>query len=139
MIKIFISYSWDDSSHEEWVKKFADDLEKYKEFHIILDQYDLDNTVDKNLFMEKAVFESDIILVICTKEYSIKANSRSGGVGIETFLSTSKHWDEMLKSGKSNIIAILKDEREISIPNYLKGKFDISFNPCFANGTIWSI
>ncbi len=127
MIKIFISYSWDNTIHEEWVKKFADDLEGYKEFHIILDQYDLDNTVDKNLFMEKAVFESNIILIICTKNYALKANSRLGGVGIETYLSTSKHWDEILTMGKSNIIAILKDEREVSIPNYLKGKFDISF------------
>jgi len=126
--KIFISYSWDGEEHQQWVKKLADDLEAYEEFHIVLDQYDLDATTDKNLFMEKAVFETDVILVICTETYAKKADSRKGGVGIETFLTTIKHWEESEQNGKSNIIAITRGDRTKSIPRYLKGKFAISFN-----------
>ena len=67
MYKIFISYSWDDETHKDWVKKLADDLECYEEFHVILDSYDLNSTIDKNHFMEKGIFESQLILIICTK------------------------------------------------------------------------
>jgi hypothetical protein len=130
-LKIFISYSWDNEKHISWVKQFSDDIESYEEFHVILDQYDLDHTTDKNYFMEKGLFDSDIILIIATQDYANKANNRKAGVGIETFLTTSRYWDEMTKYGKSNIIAVLKDERECSIPNYLKGKFDIDFRDGF--------
>ena len=53
MLKVFISYSWDGNIHQDWVKKLADDLEVYEEFHIVFDQYDLDTQLDKNYFMEK--------------------------------------------------------------------------------------
>lgn len=127
MNKIFISYSWDSDEHQQWVKKLADDLETYEEFHIVLDQYDLDSTKDKNLFMEEAVFDTDIIIIICTKKYADKANSRQGGVGIETFLTTTRHWEESENVGSSNIIAIAREDRNLSIPRYLKGKFSVNF------------
>lgn len=124
MYKIFISYNWE---NQEWVKKLADDLEAYSEFHIILDQYDLNHNIDKNHFMEKGIFESDLILVVCTKEYAYKANNRLGGVGIETFMNTIRHWEEMENKQTSNIFAIMREDRYISTPNYLKGKISISF------------
>jgi len=128
MKKIFISYSWDGEEHQQWVKQLADELEAYEEFHIVLDQYDLDATTDKNYFMEKAVFDSDIILVICTENYAKKADARHGGVGIETFMTTIKHWEESEQHGESNIIAVARGKRELSIPKYLKGKFAINFS-----------
>ncbi len=127
MYKIFISYSWDNETHKDWVKKLADDLECYKEFHVILDEYDLNSTIDKNYFMEKGIFESQLILIICTKEYAYKANNRLSGVGIETFMTTIKHWEEMVENKESNIFAIVRENRTLSIPNYLKGKISISF------------
>ena len=127
MYKIFISYSWDSRTHKEWVKKLADDLEEYQEFHIILDEYDLNNQIDKNYFMEKGIFESNLVLVICTEEYALKANNRDGGVGIETFMNTIKHWEEMAEKKESNIFTIVRERRNSSIPNYLKGKISISF------------
>ena len=104
MYKIFISYSWDDETHKDWVKKLADDLECYEEFHVILDSYDLNSTIDKNHFMEKGIFESQLILIICTKEYAYKANNRLGGVGIETFMTTIIHWEAMTTNRESNIL-----------------------------------
>ncbi len=122
---IFISYSWDNEEHKCWVKKLADKLEEIYEINISFDQYDLDSFGDKNLFMEKSVFETDLILVVITEEYTGKANNRSNGVGIETSMITSRHWDEYLSSGKSNIIPILRSGS--SPPNYLKNKFYIDF------------
>ena len=124
-MKIFISYSSGNEEHTIWVGKLADDLEIYPDFHIILDQYDLDNLIDKNRFMESSVDESDFIIVIATKEYKRKADSRLGGVGIETQLNIQRHYEETAKYGTSNIIVVLR-EKEMT-PIYLKSKIFIDF------------
>lgn len=122
---IFISYSWDSEEHKDWAKKLADSLDEYFEIHVIFDQYDLDSFSDKNLFMEKGVFGNDIILVIITSEYVEKANNRTGGVGIETKMSISRHWEESLNGNNSNIIPILREGN--TTPHYLKEKFYVDF------------
>ncbi|MGO3455781.1 MAG: TIR domain-containing protein [Marinomonadaceae bacterium] len=123
--KIFVSYSWDGEKHQQWTKQLADRLEEISELTVTFDQYDLDSFSDKNYFMEKAIFETDLILVVITGNYNSKANARLGGVGIETSMAVSRHWEEALGSGKSNIIPVLR-EGEI-VPNYLKNKFYIDF------------
>jgi len=122
---IFISYSWDSETHKNWTKMLADKLEEFFEIHVTLDQYDLDSFSDKNHFMEKGVFENDIVLVVITRNYVEKANSRVGGVGIETKMSSARHWEESLKEGSSKIIPILREK--YNLPNYLKEKFYINF------------
>jgi hypothetical protein len=123
--RIFISYSWDSESHKEWALKLSNQLEEYFELHITFDQYDLDSFEDKNHFMEKGVFDNDIIITLVTPQYVEKANTRVGGVGIETKMSSARHWEESSEGGKSNIIPILCDGTEL--PNYLKEKFYIDF------------
>ncbi|WJG25224.1 TIR domain-containing protein [Vibrio furnissii] len=122
---IFISYSWDNAEHKQWSKYLADRLEEISELTVSFDQYDLDSLSDKNHFMEKSVFETDLILAVITDNYKTKANDRVGGVGIETSMVTSRHWEESLSLGKSNIIPILREGD--SVPNYLKNKFYIDF------------
>lgn len=124
---IFISYSWDSSEHKEWVLNLADELSQYEEIHVTLDQYDLDVSVDKNYFMEKGAFDSDIILIIVTPEYSEKSNSRSGGVGIESTLLSSRYWEEMLGNEKTTIITILRSGEYSSSPRYLRHHFSLDF------------
>ena len=46
--------------------------------------------MDKTVFMEKAVAESDFVLVICTPTYAKKANERRGGVGYESMIITGE-------------------------------------------------
>lgn len=125
MKKIFISYSWDNEAHKQWTLNLANQLEEYSELHITLDQYDLDSFSDKNHFMESGVFDNDYIILIVTPEYVHKSNSRSGGVGIETKLASSRHWEESLTLGVSKIIPILRSGTEL--PNYIKEKFYIDF------------
>ena len=54
--------------------------------HVIIDIWDLQDGQDKNKFMEQMVANPEVkkVLLICTKEYSEKANARKGGVGIES-------------------------------------------------------
>lgn len=124
-IKVFISYSWDSEEHRLWVKKLADEIESDNLFHVIWDGYDLDSFIDKNLYMEKAVAESDCIINVCTLKYKDKANDRLGGVGIETYLSVNEHWENLQRNKKTKSLVVLK-EREAT-PTYLKGHFHVDF------------
>ncbi|HBR0169528.1 toll/interleukin-1 receptor domain-containing protein [Klebsiella pneumoniae] len=127
MKKIFVSYSWDGEEHQEWVRKLADSLEEDHAYHVVWDGYDLDSLSDKNFFMEKAVRDTDFILVVATEKYKEKADNRNGGVGIETYLASALHWERMTgKDKKTNIIVINREPD--STPDYLKGHFYIDFN-----------
>lgn len=128
MINIFISYSYDNDDHEKWVNKLADDLEKYKEFHVIYDKYDLTSFNDKNYFMESGIYDSDITLIIATKKYSDKANLREDGVGIETYMATARHWEDFAKKKESSTLIIIRNNPEKHVPQYMKGKIYINFN-----------
>ncbi len=124
--RIFISYSWDSDQHIKWVEKLANAIEVHEDVHVLWDGYDLDSCVDKNLFMEKSVTESDFTIIISTDKYCQKANNRCGGVGIETYLNTARHWEEMLNNKKTNSVVVLRDKN--STPNYLKGHLYIDFS-----------
>ena len=125
-IKVFLSYSWDSEEHHKWVEKFADSLEELEELNVIWDGYDLDSLVDKNEYMQLGVFESDYIMVVATLQYKEKADLRKGGVGIETYMSSAAHWEELQKTKKTKVIIALR-ERD-AIPNYLKGQLYIDFS-----------
>jgi len=124
-MKVFISYSYDGAEHSEWVGKLADDLERYQDFHVVIDQYDLDVYKDKNLFMEDSVMNADAVLIIATDEYKKKADERTRGVGIETQLASQRHYVEMGHNGSSDFIVIQREKD--SIPNYLSSKIYIDF------------
>lgn len=127
--KVFISYSYDDDDHKKWVLNLANKLEKYRDFHITLDQYDLSPFDEKNLFMEKAISESDIIIVVATENYVQKANKRKGGVGTETSMAAARHFSEIDKNGRSNIIAITKSNKYTVLPTYLNNvKIRLNFD-----------
>lgn len=123
--KVFISYSWDSEDHREWVAKLAEELEKNPELHVFWDGYDLDSFIDKNLYMEESVANADYTIVIATKNYFKKANNREGGVGIETYLNSAKHWETLLATKRTNSLIVLKEKS--STPIYLKGHFHLDF------------
>ena len=124
-IKVFITYSWDSAEHNAWVKKLADTLEEIEEIHVTWDGYDLDSLVDKNYFMEAGIYDADFVLVVTTAKYKVKADERTGGVGLETFLTSAIHWDGLLRDKKSKLI-ILQREKD-STPRYLNGHFHLDF------------
>lgn len=124
-MRIFISYSWDSSLHQAWVKKLADTLEEIEEISVTWDGYDLDSLVDKNHFMEAGIHEADYVLVVTTEKYKAKADDRNNGVGLETFLASAVHWDGMLRDKRSKLIMLQREPR--SAPRYLEGHFYLDF------------
>lgn len=123
--KIFISYSWDDKEHKEWVDRFAKDLDEYKELNVNFDGFELTPFKDMNEFMENGIFNSNLIILICTKEYKRKADNREGGVGKEIYMGSARHWDEMLKNKESNFLCVLREKD--TAPNFMMGKFHARF------------
>lgn len=119
--KVFISYSWDGTEHQEWVLKLAQDLISKYGVDVILDQFDLNAGNDMTYFMETAISEADKVLVILTPNYKIKAENREKGVGYETSIISK----EILSSPISKIkfIPILRiGDQTTSSPIHLSSK-----------------
>lgn len=118
--KVFISYSWEDKEHNEWVYKLSETLEN--DGIVVEIDKNLKNGEDINKFIN-SIKDVDIILVILTPIYTEKANNLKGGVGRETQILT------YIDTNK--IIPILKDGTEWGIKNvpaYLLGKKGINMN-----------
>lgn len=103
--KVFISYSWETREHRQWVLDLATRLTE-DGIEVILDRWHLHPGGDLPHFMESSVRESDYVLVICTPEYSKKADARKGGVGWEAMIITSELAAQILKH---KFIPILRD------------------------------
>lgn len=88
-IKVFISYSWDDDEHKNWVLGLGQKLTE-RGFHVILDQFDLFTGKNMTHFMERSIDESDKALLILTPVYKDKADNRKSGVGYEYSMITQE-------------------------------------------------
>lgn len=71
--KLFISYSWTDQQHAQWVLDLATNL-RQSGVDVILDKWDLKEGHDAFKFMEKMVSDPEVnkVLMICNKSYSEK-------------------------------------------------------------------
>jgi len=116
----FISYSWDSEDHKKWVREFAVKLTE-NGIQVFLDQWDVSLGEDVTQWMEKSIEASDFVLMICTPEYAIKANSRRGGVGYESTIITGDLYEKTGRKGK--YVPVLKGDRKTSRPTYLGPRF----------------
>jgi hypothetical protein len=126
--KVFISYSWDDDDHREWVRKFAIRLRE-DGIETILDRWHAVPGEQIPEFMERAVRESDFVLCICTPKYKDKSDQRGGGVGYEGDVMTG---EVFINRNQRKFIPILcKGEWKHSAPSWLGGKYfiDLSSDP----------
>ena len=89
MKRVFISYSWDNDEHKKWVLDLANKLAD-NGVYVILDRYDLKAGKTMTQFMEKAVNNSEKVLMIMTPNYKVKADNRTGGVGYEYSMITQE-------------------------------------------------
>ena len=121
--RVFISYSWDSDAHHAWVRQFAEELERH-DIPVLIDQKDLRPGADTTLFMEKAIAESKVTLLVCTANYTRKANAREpGGVGFETIIS-SHEYSVRTPEERSRFIPVVRDNdlpKGRKLPNYLGG------------------
>ena len=127
-LSTFISYSYDDEAHKEWVKRLATRL-RADEIDARLDQWDVMPGDHIPQYMEKAITDNDFILIICTPQYKIKSDNRKGGTGYESNIMTAEILE---KNNHRKFIPILREgNRTKSIPNSLQGKryVDLSGSP----------
>lgn len=125
MIKAFISYSWDNGDHKNWVRELATRLMS-DGIDVTLDQWHLVPGDRLPEFMERAVRESDYVLIVCTHKYKERSNNRQGGVGYEGDIITA---EVMLTCNQRKFIPILRQQSWIdSAPNWLAGKYYIDFS-----------
>ncbi len=123
-ITVFISYSWDDENHKQWVHDFALRLRRGG-LQVILDQWNLQPGDQLPLFMEWAVRESDFVLCVCSPPYKQKSDSRSGGVGAEGYIMTAEFFRN---PSQGKFIPILRAGNwEQSAPTWLSGLVYVDF------------
>lgn len=85
---VFISYSYDDHNHEQWVKHFADTLKAHG-VKTIFDK-DLPYGADIPTFMVNGIQKSDVVLIIGTPNYLKKVQqSETTGAKFEDVVITN--------------------------------------------------
>lgn len=119
--RIFISYSWESEEHKNLVKSLGEKLES-DGLEVTIDQWDVKPGDELALYMEKAIEESDYVLIICSEGYKRKADNREGGSGYEARIITA------------NILA--NQHIKKFIPIYVGGKWD-KVAPEFIKGNMY--
>ena len=127
--KIFISYSWTNPAHEDWVIILAERLVS-DGVDVVIDKWDLKEGQDKFNFMETMVKSSDIqkVLMILDKEYSEKAEQRTGGVGTETQIISPKIYGNVSQEKFIPIVSEKDDNGDAYVPTFLEGRIYIDLS-----------
>jgi len=123
--KCFISYSWDNDAHKDWVRFLAENLQA-NGVQVLLDQWDIHAGTDLTQYMETSVRISDYVLLICTPTFAQKADAGKGGVGYEKMIVTGEIFQGI--SSPKKFVPLLKEgDSRHSLPSYLKSKSFIDF------------
>jgi hypothetical protein len=85
----FVSYSWDDDVHKEWVKALATRLRR-DAVDVRLDQWHSVPGTQLPHFMESEIRQNDFVIIVCTPKYKVKSDDRTGGVGYEGDIMTAE-------------------------------------------------
>jgi len=118
--KVFISYSWDNDSHVEWVLKLASQL-TYNGVDVLFDKWDIAK-FGKPLpnFMEQSISKAQRVICVMTPNYKKKTDKLVGGVGYEYSIITSEIFSNI---GTSKFIPIIREGIDSeSIPIALRGR-----------------
>lgn len=111
---VFISYSWDDELHKEWVQRLSNDLRTQYRVYTLLDRYNHGGD-DIITFMNKGLKRANRVLIIGTPEYKKKLeNAKGGGAKFEDQVISIALYHDM---GSDKFIPVLR-----------RGKFEESFN-----------
>jgi hypothetical protein len=81
--KVLVSYAQDGEDHQAWVEDLAARLRK-DGVDVILDVWSVQPGDDLAAFMEKAIRESDFVVVVGTPKFKLRSDGRAGGVGYES-------------------------------------------------------
>lgn len=127
--KIFISYSWTNPSHEDWVINLAERLVS-DGVDVVIDKWNLKEGQDKFNFMETMVKSEEIqkVLIILDAKYSEKAELRAGGVGTETQIISPKIYGDVSQEKFIPIVSEKDDNGNAYVPTYLEGRIYIDLS-----------
>lgn len=122
---VFVSYSWDNQEHKDWVTVLANQLRRNGIDAMIDEFITQKGTVNLNKMMIENIRDKDYTLVILTEKYAEKADGFKDGVGYETSLLINEITDNV-----SKIIPIMRcsGDTKRAIPFYLKGVSYIDFS-----------
>lgn len=124
-ITCFISYSRDNNSHVAKVRSLANKLIR-SGFIVKFDEFDLKGGDDVAHFMERAVVDSDKIILICTPSFAEKANKGIKGAGYEKMIITGELLRSFDVSGNKLIPLIFSGSNETAIPTFVNSKKNIN-------------
>ncbi len=85
----FVSYSWDDDPHKDWVRDLAARL-RGDAIDVRLDQWHSVPGDQLTHFMEREIRGNDFVIIVCTPKYKAKSDGRAGGVGYEGDIMTAE-------------------------------------------------
>lgn len=88
MRSAFISYSWDDEPHRDWVRRLAERL-RADGVDVSIDRWGTAPGDQLPAYMEKAIRDNQFVAIICTPRYKRRSDAREGGVGYEGDIMTA--------------------------------------------------
>jgi hypothetical protein len=125
MKSVFISYSWDDDQHCEWVRKLAERL-RADGVDVSIDKWAAVPGDQLPAFMERAIRENVFVVIVCTPRYKSRSDSREGGVGYEGDIMTA---EVMSSNNHRKFIPVLrKGAWAEAAPWWLLGKYYINLS-----------
>jgi hypothetical protein len=123
--KVFVSYSWDDEEHKNWVANLARKLRE-DGVETILDRWHAVPGDQLPEFMEREIRTNDFVLIICTPKYKKKSDNRTGGVGYEGDIIAG---EVFVKNNDRKFIPVLaKGTWQEAAPSSLLGKYYIDLS-----------
>jgi len=127
--KLFISYSWSNAPHEQWVVELATNLRE-SGIDVILDKWDLKEGHDAYAFMEKMVSDKNIekVAIISDQVYAEKADGRHGGVGTETQIISREVYDNQEQNKFVAVVSEKDKEGRPCLPTYYKSRIYIDLS-----------
>ncbi|HEY1936925.1 MAG TPA: toll/interleukin-1 receptor domain-containing protein [Candidatus Angelobacter sp.] len=119
----FISYSWDDDDHREWVCDLAKRL-RADGVAVSIDRWEAVPGDQLPAFMERAIRDNQFVVIICTPRYKRRSDAREGGVGYEGDIMTA---EVMSSRNNRKFIPVLRSgEWALAAPSWLTGKYHIN-------------
>lgn len=127
--KIFISYCQQPESNRIKVLQLAERLTR-DGVYVVIDEWDLRNGQDKNVFMEKMVNDESVdkVLMLINKNYAEKANNRTGGVGIESTIISEEIYSNLSQTKFIPVVLEADETGKAYLPLYVKSKIYIDLS-----------
>ena len=128
MSSVFISYSWDNDIHREWVRKLAARL-RADGVDVSIDRWATVPGDQLPAFMERVIRENQFVVIICTPRYKRRSDAREGGVGYEGDIMTA---EVLTSQNNRKFIPVLREGVwQEAAPSWLLGKYyiNLSGNP----------